>query len=76
MSEEFANPNVPINATKVVKRIAKEECPTEPWNILNKSVEQGIERKNARKVLRRMRLSNKIVPTGNFTGEVKFVGDV
>lgn len=73
MAEAFADPDIPDETVKLVKNIARSEGPIEPWTLLNKVAVHGIDKSEARKALRELRLSNTIVPAGDFIGKVRLV---
>lgn len=73
MSEKFGDPDVDEGTVRLVKETAESEGPTEPWNLLDKVAEEGVDKTEARKALRGMKMSNKIVPAGDFTGKVRLV---
>lgn len=73
MPEKFADPDVAQGTVNLVVDIVESEGPTEPWTILNEVEENGVEKREARRALRSLRMSNKIVPADDFTGEVRLV---
>lgn len=73
MPEKFGDPDVTEDTVRLVERIAKSEGPTEPWTILEKVAEKGVDKNEARKALRGLKMSHKIVPAGDFTGKVRLV---
>ena len=73
MPEKFGHPDVAEGTVTLVERTAESEGPTEPWTILEKVAEEGVDKNEARKALRGLKMSNKIVPAGDFTGKVRLV---
>lgn len=71
MPEKFGDPNVAEDTQRLVEKTAESEGPTEPWTLLDKVAEQGVDKKEARKALRGLKMSNKIVPAGDFTGKIR-----
>lgn len=75
MPEKFGEPDVADATIELVEETAESEGPTEPWTLLDKVAEQGVEKTEARKALRGLKMSNKIVPAGDFTGKVRLVDE-
>lgn len=73
MPEKFGDPDVAEGTVKLVEKTAESEGPTEPWTLLDMVVEQGVDKNEARKALRGLKMSNKIVPAGDFTGKIRLV---
>lgn len=75
MSDTFSEPQIDEDVEEYVVSILEYECPEKPWFILDKAESAGIARKEARKVLRKLRLKNELVPCGDFTGKYQLVTD-
>lgn len=73
MSEKFADPAVDERTVRVVENTAQSEGPVKPWTLLNVVAEKGVEKSEARKALRKLKLTHRIVPAGDFTGEIRLV---
>ncbi|MFB6151262.1 MAG: hypothetical protein ABEJ40_05595 [Haloarculaceae archaeon] len=73
MPEKFGDPDVAEGTVRLVEETAESEGPTEPWTLLDKVAEQGVDKNEARKALRGLKMSNKIVPAGDFTGKIRLV---
>lgn len=73
MPEKFGDPDVAEDTVRLVEEAAESEGPTEPWTLLDKVAEQGVDKNEARKALRGLKMSNKIVPAGDFTGKIRLV---
>jgi len=73
MPEKFGDPDVAEGTVRLVEQTVESEGPTEPWTILDKVAEQGVDKNEARKALRGLKMSNKIVPAGDFTGKIRLV---
>jgi len=57
---------------ETVVEIAKSESPIKPWALLDKIAEQGIDKSEARNILRDLKIEHKIVPAGGFAGKIRF----
>lgn len=74
MSEKFSDPAVDDRIIQLVKETMESEGPIEPWTLLDLVTEHsGVDRTEARKALRGLKLSNTVVPAGDFTGELRLV---
>lgn len=74
MPEKFGDPDVSKNTVRLVQEAAESEGPTEPWTLLDKVAKQeGVDKNEARKALRGLKMSNKVVPAGDFTGKIRLV---
>lgn len=73
MPEKFSDPDINEDTIQLVEATAKSEGPIEPWALLDKVTEQGVKRNNARKAIRKLKLSKKIVPAEDFTGKLRLV---
>lgn len=73
MAEKFGDPDVAEGTVSLVEETAESEGPTEPWTLLDKVAEQGVDKNEARKALRGLKMSNKIVPADDFTGKIRLV---
>lgn len=74
MAEKFADPDV----DESIKRMIRDEFEDRlfySWDVIEKLKEKGVKSTEARKALRSMTLSHKIVPAGDFTGEMRFVDE-
>lgn len=69
MTEKFSEPNVDESVVQLVEDLYREKQPVYPWNVIEIAEYLGIEKQESRKALRKLRLSNKIVPTGEFKGK-------
>lgn len=71
----FANPDVDEEAVDAVRDAARAVDGAYPWDLLDAAERRGIDREEARKALRRLRLANAIVPAGEFIGRVRLAED-
>lgn len=71
MSEKFADPDVNRNVIDLVQNITSNQQPVYPWDILDSAESKGYEREEARRALRKLKINNYIVPTGELVGKVK-----
>lgn len=76
MSEKFADPDVPEEIVDAVRDELRKNAPIEPWTLLDRvSNELDVEKQEARKALRSLKLSNKVVPAEDFTGKIRLVDE-
>jgi hypothetical protein len=75
MAEKFARPEVRDETIATLRDIARSRGATEPWTLLDLATDEGIEKSDARKALRTLKMANEIVPAGDFSGEVRLVED-
>ncbi len=75
MGEKFADPDVDETTKDRMRELACSHGPTEPWVLLDQAEEDGIHKRDARRALRGLKLSNEIVPADDLTGKVQLVRD-
>lgn len=71
MAEKFADPDVDEEIVRKIQDVIQMEEPVYPWVILDGMVDEDVERKEARKALRKLRMNNNVVPSGDFKGKLE-----
>lgn len=71
MADTFGNPELSDQILDDLQNITEGKQPAYPWDILESMEEMGYERKEARKALRKLHISNHIVPAEPFVGEIR-----
>lgn len=71
MGDTFADPDVSDQILEEVQDITEDQQPVYPWDVLELMEEKGYDKKEARKALRKLRMSNHIVPAPEFKGKVR-----
>lgn len=68
----FANPAVDAD-TKVFILSELRDTPTfKPYNVVNTAVKNGFDEREARKLIRKLRLQNRITPVLDAAGEYEY----
>lgn len=71
MGEKFADPDVDEATIDRMRELADASGPTEPWELLDQAEEDGIQKGDARRALRSLKLSNEIVPDDDLSGDIR-----
>ena len=70
MTGKFDNPDVSDQLLEEIQHSIEEKEPVYPWDVLEDMENKGYEKKEARKALRKLRMSNHAVPDGEFKGKI------
>lgn len=70
MTGKFADPDVSDQVIEDTQDSIEDKEPVYPWDVLEDMEDMGYEKKEARKALRKLRMSNHAVPTAEFKGKI------
>lgn len=71
MGDKFADPKISDQILEELQDTAEDQQPVYPWDLLDLMEEKGYDKKKSRKALRKLRMSNHIVPAPEFIGKVR-----